>query len=171
MAEKRVEHLVWDQDKPLAEAQPPVMPPEALETVDGLQVMADLIRKEEKIEYCFGVVGSCGTRIDPILQKAGIKRVHTRHEETAGDAADAMGRITGRPGVISIGTGTGASNVAGALLTAKAAQSPVVAIIGEAATQFDKRWTYQGGIRCNMFLPETVKWVMTVYHPAVLLTG
>lgn len=61
-----------------------------------------------------------------------IELIHTRHEAAAVHMADAVGRLTGEPGVALLPAGPGHCNAISALYVALMAESPVVAISGHA---------------------------------------
>jgi acetolactate synthase-1/2/3 large subunit len=63
----------------------------------------------------------------------GLRLIHTRHEAAAVHMADAWGRLTGEPGVALLTAGPGHANAAGALYTARMAESPVVVLSGHAS--------------------------------------
>jgi acetolactate synthase-1/2/3 large subunit len=88
----------------------------------------------------------CGGHISPILAAAkarGIRIVDTRNEVTAAFAADAVARLTGRPGVAAVTAGPGLTNTITALKNAQLAQSPVVLIGGAAPTALQGRGALQ----------------------------
>jgi acetolactate synthase-1/2/3 large subunit len=88
----------------------------------------------------------CGGHISPILAAArarGIRIVDTRHEATAVFAADAVARLTGRPGVAAVTAGPGLTNTITALKNAQLAQSPVLLIGGAAPTALQGRGALQ----------------------------
>src|SRR5579863_2083484 len=79
----------------------------------------------------------CGGHISPILVAAkarGIRVVDVRDEATAVFAADAIGRLTGKPGVAAVTAGPGVTNALTALQNAKLAHSPLILIGGAAPT-------------------------------------
>ncbi|MDM4764785.1 thiamine pyrophosphate-binding protein [Pelomonas sp. SE-A7] len=88
----------------------------------------------------------CGGHISPILSGAkarGIRIVDVRDEATALFAADAMARLTGRPGVAAVTAGPGITNTITALKNAQLAQSPVIVIGGAAPTALQGRGALQ----------------------------
>ncbi len=88
----------------------------------------------------------CGGHISPILAAArarGIRIVDTRHEATAVFAADAVARLTGRPGVAAVTAGPGLTNTITALKNAQLAQSPVLLLGGAAPTALQGRGALQ----------------------------
>ena len=88
----------------------------------------------------------CGGHISPILVSArsrGVRVVDTRHEATAVFAADAVGRLTGVPGVAAVTAGPGVTNTITALKNAQMAQSPLVLLGGATATLLRGRGALQ----------------------------
>lgn len=75
----------------------------------------------------------CGGHIQAIYDGCldeEIRVVDTRHEATAGHAADAYARVTGTPGVCLVTAGPGVTNVVSALANALRAGVPLVCIGG-----------------------------------------
>lgn len=95
------------------------------------------------VGFVFTLVGG---HISPILVAArarGIRIVDTRNEVTAVFAADAIARLTGRPGVVAVTAGPGLTNTITALKNAQIAQSPIVLIGGGAPTALQGRGALQ----------------------------
>ena len=59
-----------------------------------------------------------------------LELVHVRHEAPAVHAADAIGRLSGRPGVAMVTAGPGFANTLSALYVAQCAESPLVLLSG-----------------------------------------
>jgi len=77
-----------------------------------------------------------GNHIMPVFDAVigtGLQLVHVRHEAAAVHMADAWARLTGKCGVALVTGGPGHANAVGALMTAQAAESPVVLLSGHAA--------------------------------------
>jgi acetolactate synthase-1/2/3 large subunit len=75
----------------------------------------------------------CGGHIQAIYDGCideGIRVVDTRHEQTAGHAADGYARVTGRPGVCAVTAGPGVTDVVTAVANAQRAQVPMIVIGG-----------------------------------------
>ena len=106
----------------------------------------------------------CGGHISPVLVGAkalGIRVVDTRHEATAVFAADAVARLTGRPGVAAVTAGPGVTNTVTAVKNAQLAQSPVVVIAGAAPTALQGRGALQDIDQMTLMRPH-VKWARAV---------
>ncbi|HVL86229.1 MAG TPA: thiamine pyrophosphate-binding protein [Pseudonocardia sp.] len=108
----------------------------------GGDVVAEILRAQGT-RFLFTL---CGGHISPILVSAkdrGIRVVDTRHEATAVFAADAVARLTGRPGVAAVTAGPGVTNTVTAVKNAQLAQSPVVLLGGAAPTVLQGRGALQ----------------------------
>jgi thiamine pyrophosphate-dependent acetolactate synthase large subunit-like protein len=106
----------------------------------------------------------CGGHISPIFvgaQKSGIKVIDTRHEATAVFAADAVGRLTGIPGVVAVTAGPGLTNTITAIKNAQMAQSPLILLGGAAATMLKGRGALQDIDQLSIIKP-IVKWAVSI---------
>ncbi len=108
----------------------------------GGDLVGDVL-KAQGVPFLFTL---CGGHISPILVAAkarGIRVVDVRHEATAVFAADAVGRLSGTPGVAAVTAGPGVTNTITALRNASLAQSPVVLLGGATATMLKGRGALQ----------------------------
>jgi acetolactate synthase-like protein len=114
----------------------------------------------------------CGGHISPILvgcKQRGIRVIDTRHEATAVFAADAVARLTGRPGVAAVTAGPGLTNTITAVKNARIAQSPLVLLGGAAATALKGRGALQDIDQMALLRPH-VKWAAAARRVAELPT-
>jgi acetolactate synthase-1/2/3 large subunit len=96
--------------------------------ITGGQVVVDTLRALG-IEEIFGVPGGQTLAItDAVLDTDEIRFVTARHEGAAACMADAVGRVTDRPGVCLATTGPGATNMLTGVGGAYRDSSPVIAI-------------------------------------------
>src|SRR5436190_4185513 len=112
----------------------------------------------------------CAGHISPILvgcTARGIRVIDTRHEATAVFAADAVARLTGRPGVAAVTAGPGLTNTITAVKDAQIAQSPVVLLGGAAATALKGRGALQDIDQMALLRPH-VKWAAAARRVAEL---
>src|SRR5699024_9357087 len=85
--------------------------------------------KYEGVQYVFGIPGGQPLSIcDAIYDQEDMEFIAPHHENAAAHAADAMGRLTGTPGVCLATTGPGATNLLTGIGGAKRDSSPVIAI-------------------------------------------
>lgn len=93
------------------------------------------------------VFGIPGAKIDAIFDTLSdhpeIKLVICRHEQNAAFMAQAVGRITGIPGVVIATSGPGAGNLTTGLVTATTEGDPVVALIGSVPRLLNTKHTHQ----------------------------
>ena len=85
----------------------------------------------EGVEYIFGLAGGAAIPIFDALVDSPIKLILTRHEQGAAHMADGYARATGRPGVVLVTSGPGATNTVTGLLTAHMDSVPMVVITGQ----------------------------------------
>jgi len=87
--------------------------------------------EREGVEYIFGLSGGAAIPIFDALVDSPIKLVLVRHEQGATHMADGFARATGRPGVVLVTSGPGATNTVTGLLTALMDSSPIIVITGQ----------------------------------------
>ena len=107
------------------------------------------------VDYVFGIPGA---KIDGVfneLEDQGPELIVTRHEQNAAFMAQAIGRITGEPGIVIATSGPGASNLATGLVTATAEGDPVLAIAGQVKRSDLLKLTHQSMDNAALFQPIT----------------
>jgi acetolactate synthase-1/2/3 large subunit len=91
-----------------------------------------------------------------------IDLVHTRQEAAAVHAADAWGRLTGKPGIAMVTGGPGHANAAAGLMTALGQESPVVLLSGHTETTQLGRGGFQELRQADMAAPVSkASWTAT----------
>jgi acetolactate synthase I/II/III large subunit len=106
----------------------------------------------------------CGGHIQAIYDGCldeGIRVVDTRHEQTAGHAADGYARVTGRPGVCAVTAGPGVTDVVTAVANAQRAQIPMVVIGGAGPKLLCDMGSLQDMDHVTLMRPVT-KWSVQV---------
>ena len=98
-----------------ARHRPPPRPVTKAQT-GGARVIRCLER--EGVEYVFGLSGGAAMPIFDALVDSKIKLILVRHEQGATHMADGYARATGKPGVVLVTSGPGATNTVTGLLTA-----------------------------------------------------
>ncbi len=92
----------------------------------------------------------------------GIRLTDTRHEASAGHAAEAYARATGRIGVAAVTAGPGFTNAYTAIANAYLDRMPVLFIIGAPSTREADLNTLQGGIDQIAAASHVSKWAFRV---------
>ena len=91
--------------------------------------------QEHGVEYIFGYPGGAVLPMyDQISKQDKIKHILVRHEQGAGHAAEGYARSTGKPGVVLVTSGPGATNMVTALTDAYMDSIPLVCITGQVPT-------------------------------------
>ena len=91
--------------------------------------------KDEGVEFLFGYPGGAVLHLyDAIFHQEEVKHILVRHEQAAVHSADAYARSTGKPGVVLVTSGPGATNAVTGIATAHLDSIPLVVISGQVAT-------------------------------------
>ncbi len=91
--------------------------------------------EDQKVEYIFGYPGGAVLPIyDELKNHKSIKHILARHEQGAGHAAEGYARSSGKPGVLLVTSGPGATNAVTALTDAYMDSIPIVCISGQVPT-------------------------------------
>ncbi len=91
--------------------------------------------EDQDVEFIFGYPGGAVLPIyDELKNHSKIKHILVRHEQGAGHAAEGYARSSGKPGVVLVTSGPGATNVVTALTDAYMDSVPLVCISGQVPT-------------------------------------
>ena len=91
--------------------------------------------EEQKVEFIFGYPGGAVLPIyDELKNHSFVKHILVRHEQGAGHAAEGYARSSGKPGVLLVTSGPGATNAVTALTDAYMDSVPLVCISGQVPT-------------------------------------
>ena len=90
---------------------------------------------DEGVEYLFGYPGGAALHIyDAIFNQKELQHILVRHEQGATHAADGYARATGKPGVVLVTSGPGATNAITGIATAFMDSIPMVILSGQVAS-------------------------------------
>jgi acetolactate synthase-1/2/3 large subunit len=114
--------------------------------------------------------------VDAIGKKKQIKLICTHHEQSAGMAAEAYGRITGKTAVALVTAGPGSVNVINGVVGAWTDSSPMIVVSGQSALSFVE---YQQnhpirqfgiqGINIRPLVEKVTKYFITIDNPSKIL--
>ena len=91
--------------------------------------------EDQDVKNIFGYPGGAVLPIyDELKNHKSIKHILVRHEQGAGHAAEGYARSTGKPGVLLVTSGPGATNAVTALTDAYMDSVPIVCISGQVPT-------------------------------------
>jgi acetolactate synthase-1/2/3 large subunit len=138
--------------------------------------------KDEGVEYVFGYPGGAVLHIyDAIFRQQDVKHILVRHEQGATHMADGYARATGKPGVVLVTSGPGATNAVTGIATAHLDSIPLVVITGQVTSKFIGTDAFQevDAIGCTRpcvkhnFMVKSVDEIATVMRKAfyVATTG
>lgn len=102
-----------------------------MELLSGGEMVARAL-EDEGVEYIFGYPGGAVLHIyDALFKASKIPHVLVRHEQAATHAADGYARATGKPGVVLVTSGPGATNAVTGIATAYMDSIPMVVLSGQ----------------------------------------
>jgi acetolactate synthase I/II/III large subunit len=87
--------------------------------------------EREGVEVVFGLPGGAAIPLFDALYESKIKLILTRHEQGATHMADGYARATGKPGIVVVTSGPGATNTVTGLLTALSDSVPMIVLCGQ----------------------------------------
>jgi len=137
---------------------------------------------DEGVEHVFGYPGGAVLHIyDELFKQDTLKHILVRHEQGATHAADGYARATGKPGVVLVTSGPGATNCVTGIATAYMDSIPLVVFTGQVHTHLIGNDAFQE-VDCigitrpcvkHNFLVENVRDLTTVIKKAfyVAMTG
>jgi acetolactate synthase-1/2/3 large subunit len=104
------------------------------EQLNGAEILVRFL-KDQGVEYIFGYPGGAVLFIyDELYKQEDVKHILVRHEQGATHAADGYARATGKPGVVLVTSGPGATNAVTGIATAYMDSIPMVIITGQVHT-------------------------------------
>jgi len=99
--------------------------------LSGAEIIVQFL-KDEGVEYIFGYPGGAVLHIyDAIHNQDEVKHILVRHEQGATHAADGYARATGKPGVVLVTSGPGATNAITGIATAYMDSIPLIVLSGQ----------------------------------------
>lgn len=103
--------------------------------MDGGQALVKSL-EEQGVEYIFGLSGGAAIPIFDALvtTRTKIKLILVRHEQGATHMADGYARATGKPGVVLVTSGPGATNTITGIMTAHMDSTPMIVLTGQTIT-------------------------------------
>jgi acetolactate synthase I/II/III large subunit len=104
------------------------------EILTGAEILIRCL-EAENTEFVFGYPGGSVLHIyDALFKQNKIQHILVRHEQAAVHAADGYARSTGRPGVVFVTSGPGATNAVTGIATAHLDSIPMVIVSGQVPT-------------------------------------
>ena len=102
-----------------------------MERISGADAVIRSLQ-EEGVEIIFGYPGGAVLHIyDALFRQNQVRHILTRHEQAATHMADGYARSTGRPGVVLVTSGPGATNAITGIATAYMDSIPMIVLSGQ----------------------------------------
>lgn len=122
--------------------------------------------KDEGVEYIYGYPGGAALHIyDALFRQEEVKHILVRHEQAATHMADGYARASGRPGVVLVTSGPGATNAVTGIATAYMDSIPMVVICGQVASHLIGEDAFQETDIVGVTRP-IVKHSFSIRHPS-----
>jgi len=100
----------------------------------GAEIFLECLKKEG-VKHLFGYPGGVVLNIfDALYDQKDVELILTRHEQGAAHMADGYARATGKPGVVLVTSGPGATNIVTGVATAYMDSIPMVIFTGQVPT-------------------------------------
>ncbi len=101
----------------------------------GAQIVIKFL-EDERVEHLWGYPGGAVLPIYDALDTTAttLKHILVRHEQAATHAADAYSRATGKPGLVLVTSGPGATNAITGIATAYMDSIPLIVLTGQVPT-------------------------------------
>ena len=136
-----------------------------VELLSGGEMIARFL-KDEGVENIYGYPGGAALHIyDALHRQSDVKHVLVRHEQAATHMADGYARATGKPGVVLVTSGPGATNTVTGIATAFMDSIPMVVICGQVMSYLIGEDAFQETDMIGVSRP-IVKHSFSVKHPS-----
>ncbi|REH78939.1 biosynthetic-type acetolactate synthase large subunit [Staphylococcus felis] len=126
--------------------------------VESMKSGAELLVEsflEEDVEYIFGYPGGAVLPLYDSFYDEHIPHILYRHEQGATHAAEGYARVSGKPGVVVVTSGPGATNAITGIADAYSDSLPLVVITGQVATPGIGKDAFQEADILSMTTPIT----------------
>jgi len=121
---------------------------------------------EEGVEYVYGYPGGSLLHVyDAFYQQSAVKHVLVRHEQAATHMADGYARASGKPGVVLVTSGPGATNTITGIATAFSDSIPMIVITGQVPSHLIGGDAFQETDMMGLSRP-VVKHSFSIKHPS-----
>jgi acetolactate synthase-1/2/3 large subunit len=112
----------------------PTAPDAPAQTLTGAEIVVRAL-VDQGVDTLFGYPGGAVLPIyDALFHEPRLRHVLVRHEQGAGHAAEGYARSTGKPGVVLVTSGPGATNVVTCIVDALMDSIPLVVLTGQVPT-------------------------------------
>ncbi|HEY6382838.1 MAG TPA: thiamine pyrophosphate-binding protein [Pseudolabrys sp.] len=117
------------------------------------------------VQHAFCVPGESYLAALDAFHGSDIKLTVCRHESTAAMMAEAVGKMTGLPGICFVTRGPGATNASAGVHIARQDSSPMIAFVGQVARDMRNREAFQE-LDYRAVFGSMAKWATEIDDPA-----
>jgi acetolactate synthase-1/2/3 large subunit len=117
------------------------------------------------VRHAFCVPGESYLAALDALHDSEIKLTVCRHESCAAIMAEAVGKITGRPGICFVTRGPGATNASAGIHIARQDSSPMIVFVGQVGREMREREAFQE-LDYRAVFGTMTKWATEIDDPA-----
>ena len=136
-----------------------------MELLSGADMLVRSLQ-DEGVEYIYGYPGGSALHIyDAIFRQDKVKHILVRHEQAAAHMADGYARASGKPGVVLVTSGPGATNTVTGIATAYMDSIPMVVLCGQVMSHLIGEDAFQETDMIGVSRP-VVKHSFSVKHPS-----
>lgn len=121
---------------------------------NGSKILIDALLKQ-KVEMIFGYPGGAVLPLYDALYDGDIPHILTRHEQGAVHAAEGYAKATGKPGVVIVTSGPGATNAITGIADAMSDSIPMVIFTGQVVTDGIGKDAFQEADVIGLTMPIT----------------
>src|ERR1044071_3232245 len=133
-------------------------------TRTGGQILIDQLAVHG-VQHVFCVPGESYLAALDAFHDSEIKLTVCRHESTAAIMAEAVGKMTGRPGICFVTRGPGASNASAGIHIARQDSSPLIMFVGQVGREMRDREAFQE-LDYRAAFGTMAKWATEIDDPA-----
>ncbi len=121
-----------------------------LNTLTGAKIITETLKKLG-VEKIFGYPGGIVLKIyDELYKQDEIDHILVRHEQAAVHAAEGYARVSGKPGVVLVTSGPGATNTVSGIVNAYLDGAPLVVLTGQVSADLIGKDAFQEADICNI---------------------
>jgi acetolactate synthase-1/2/3 large subunit len=129
----------------------------------GGQILVDQL-KVHGARQVFCVPGESYLAVLDALHDSGIDTIICRQEGGAAYMAEAAGKMTGKPGIVMVTRGPGATNAAGGIHVASQDSTPLIMFVGQVSRDMREREAFQE-LDYKAVFGTIAKWVVEIDRP------
>lgn len=133
-------------------------------TRTGGEVLIDQL-SIQGVRHAFCVPGESYLAALDAFYGSGIRLTVCRHESTAAIMAEAVGKITGRPGICFVTRGPGATNASAGIHIARQDSSPMIVFVGQVGREMREREAFQE-LDYRAVFGTMAKWATEIDDPS-----